>query len=156
MVKLKTGPKTFQAKRAEKQAKKNEQLLIMSLSPHLSLSLFRDGEAQHENWMAVCFRITLGLYIAEVYFTPESGEYLHEAEMILHDIYQHAVHHDQWCIDENQHAVLRSALNLTDELCEMTTLNEQAPAWFKAASQMNLLEDPEIAEEALKALNRMK
>ncbi|MNU19485.1 hypothetical protein D3C71_77130 [compost metagenome] len=152
MVKLKAGPKTFAAKRAAKQAEKNERLLITSMSPHLSLELFQKGQASQENWEVVCFRVSLGVKLAELYFDEECVEYLGEVELDLRQIYVHAIHHNVWTMTDEEYGVFRSALNLTDQLFELTTTGEQMPAWIAAANQMNLMQDPSLSYQLRKSV----
>ncbi len=154
MVKLKAGPKTFQAKRAAKEAEKQSRLLMMSMSPLLSLRLFEEGKATQEDWQVLCFRITIGAELARRYFEHEVIEYLSEAEVELRHVYAHAVHTNVWSIDADQFGFLRDALNLTDELTQMTTTAEQMPAWFMVASQMNLHDDPELAVQMAKVVQQ--
>jgi len=145
VVKLKAGPKTFAAKRAAKEAEKNERVLLMSMSPHMSLELFFKSGAAQEDWEVVCFRIQLGLELARLYFQGECYEYLRDVELDLREVYVHAIHTGEWVMDEEAYGIFRSALNLTDELINLTTPREQMPAWIVAANQMNLLQDPSLS-----------
>jgi hypothetical protein len=149
VVKLKAGPKTFQARRAAKEADRNEKWLLTTLPAHLSLKLFRDGEATQENWEVVCFRVSLGAELARLYFTEEAVEFMQEAELTLRNVYAYAVLHDQWLVSTDEFILFGWALNLTDEMHELTTKSEQMPAWVWAANQMNLLQDPQLRQQLI-------
>jgi hypothetical protein len=149
VVKLKNGAKTFAERRAAKQADRNEKWLLTTLPPHLSLKLFREGEATQENWEVVCFRVSLGAELARRYFKDEAIELMQEAELTLRNVYAYAVLHDQWFVSSNEFALFGDALNLTDDMHELTTTAEQMPAWLHVAQQMNILQDPELRQQVI-------
>lgn len=149
MAKLKRAPLSMAQRKELKRSERADRIMLMTLPPHLCLKLFREGEATQENWEVVCFRTTVGKELAFIYFNEDAAQLMYDAEMILRNIYARACHNGVWSATEEEFNLFGLVLNLTDEMHELTTPQEQMPAYMAAAHAMNLFTDPELASQVL-------